>query len=362
MLTALLFVAACVLPPLSLGDEPPQPAAAKPAATFANPVMERYPDPHAVLVDGTYYAARSLRGEKLELRRTKDLTDLANAEAKVVWTPPPNTDHSKHLWAPEIHKRGGAWYIYYAADDGNSDHHHMYVLENTSPDPFQGEFKMKARFKTDAQDCWAIDGTVFEHKGVMYFAWSGWPGPLKGEETACIYLAKMSNPWTLSSERVEISRPEHAWERNWKNPPEWNKTPGRPVFVNEGPAFIARGDKVFIAYSASGCWTPTYCLGLLTANADADLLSPASWTKSPEPVFQQEPSLSLYGTGHHSFITSPDGKEDWFFYHASVKPNECGGSTRSARLQKLTWKHDGTPDFGKPAATGAPIPKPSGTP
>ena len=42
-------------------------------------------------------------------------------------------------------------------------------------------------------------------------------------------------------------------------------------------------------YSASGSWTPYYCVGLLTADAKANLLDPTSWKKHPTPVFQQEP-------------------------------------------------------------------------
>lgn len=42
-------------------------------------------------------------------------------------------------------------------------------------------------------------------------------------------------------------------------------------------------------YSASGSWTPYYCVGLLTADANANLLDPTSWKKHPTPVFQQEP-------------------------------------------------------------------------
>ena len=71
-------------------------------------------------------------------------------------------------------------------------------------------------------------------------------------------------------------------ERLYNNP-----GPAYEVYVNEGPATPKKGNKLFVAYSASGCWTPYYCLGLLTADAGSDLLDPASWKKSPQPVFQQ---------------------------------------------------------------------------
>lgn len=335
--------------------------ATRKTSTFHNPIARRGADPQVILAeDGYYYWIRSARGS-LAVSRTRDVTDFYDATSKLVWTPPPGTPHSKELWAPELHKIGGRWYVYYCADDGSNDNHRMYVLEGgTGASPFDAPFQMKARLKTDAGDNWAIDPTVFERNGAHYICWSGWPEKVVKDETACIYIAKLENPWTIGSDRVEISRPTYDWEQHWKNPPEWHNTPGRRVWVNEGPAVIRHGDKLFLTYSASGCWTPYYCLGMLTADASADLLNPASWKKSAAPVFQQSPEDHVFGTGHNSFVTSPDGKEDWLVYHASDNPDECGGALRSPRMQKITWRPDGTPDFGKPSPHGAELTKPSG--
>jgi GH43 family beta-xylosidase len=329
-------------------------------STFTNPVLPTGADPQAFFHHGEYFAITSL-GESLVLYRTKDLTALGTAAKRTIWTAPPNTDHSRNLWAPEIHLIDGKWYVYYAADDGNNVNHRMFVLENPSADPFEGKFQLKARLKSDPNDNWGIDGTVLSHRGALYYAWSGWPVKTVTTETACIYFAKMDNPWTIGSARVMLSQPEFPWERHWRNPPEWRNGPTTDVFVNEGPAFLLHGDKIFLSYSASGCWTPHYCLGLLTADANADLLDPKSWTKSPTPVFQASAADHVFGPGHNSFFKSPDGKEDWFFYHANDNPNECGGALRSPRIQRLRWNADGTPNFGVPIPTHRAIPKPSGS-
>ena len=63
-----------------------------------------------------------------------------------------------------------------------------------------------------------IQATTFEHKGVRYLAWSGWPKRRTNAETQCIYIARMKDPWTLDSPRVLISKPEYEWERQWVNP------------------------------------------------------------------------------------------------------------------------------------------------
>jgi GH43 family beta-xylosidase len=96
------------------------------------------------------------------------------------------------------------------------------------------------------------------------------------------------------------------------------------------------------------------------APASSDLMNPASWTKSPLPVFWQSPEAHAYGTGHNGFFKSPDGTQDWMIYHANPESNGGCGAQRSPRAQPFHWNADGTPNFGRPAPTGRPIAAPSG--
>jgi GH43 family beta-xylosidase len=246
----------------------------------------------------------------------------------------------------------GKWYVYFAADAGRNESHRLWVIENASADPLQGEWTFKGKL-ADATDKWAIDATVFEHKGQLYALWSGWEGDVNRVQN--IYIAPMSDAWTISGRRVLISTPTLEWEKH-------GDLGGDPshVDVNEGPEFLARGDKIFVAFSASGCWTDSYAIGLLTASADADPLDPTSWTKSPNPVFKGRRDAGALGTGHNSFFRSPDGTEDWILYHANPLPRQGCGDNRSPRMQKFTWRSDGTPDFGKPVPLGKRIRRPSG--
>lgn len=70
---------------------------------------------------------------------------------------------------------------------------------------------------------------------------------------------------TNASVRILISKPEYEWECQWISI-DGNKT-GYPIHVNEAPQFFRskNKDKLLIYYSASGNWTPYYCVGLLTA-------------------------------------------------------------------------------------------------
>jgi GH43 family beta-xylosidase len=320
--------------------------------TFTNPLLPSGADPWSIYKDGYYYYTNTL-GDRIDIWKTKNLAELKTAERKTIWTPPKGTAYSKEIWAPEIHFIQGKWYVYFAADDGKNDNHRLYVLENSSANPLEGEWVFKGKI-SDPSDKWAIDGSVFEHNRQLYMVWSGWEGDTNGRQDLCI--AKLKNPWTIEGNRVMISRPEHEWERHGdlndpNNPPH--------VDVNEGPQVLAHQDKLFIVYSASGCWTDFYTLGMLTASANSNLMDPSSWKKSPQPVFKQSPENKVFAPGHNSFFKSPDGKEDWILYHANHEPGQGCGRHRSPRAQKFTWNADGTPHFGEPVKEGMVLQVPS---
>lgn len=353
-----LLLVVCLLVLASPGSLRAQSAAraSENRQTFTNPLLPSGADPWSIYRDGFYYYMHTT-GRNLTIWKTRDIADLRRAEKKIVWTPPATGAYSKDIWAPELHFIAGKWYIYFAADAGTNQTHRLWVLENDSPDPLRGAWVMKGKL-SDATDKWAIDGSVFEHKGKLYVVWSGWEGDTNGRQD--IYIASMSNAWTIDSPRVRLSTPEYPWEKvgdilDWKttdNPPH--------VDVNEGPQFLKRGGKVFIIYSASGCWTENYSLGMLTASANSDLLDGAVWSKSPQPVFEPSGSARAFGAGHNSFFKSPDGTEDWILYHANPLPKQGCGRNRSPRAQPFTWRADGTPDFGTPVPAGQSIRKPSG--
>lgn len=313
--------------------------------TFTNPLLPSGADPWTIYKDGYYYYTNTT-GRNVTIWKTKSIATLSSAEKKVVWTPPPNKEYSKELWAPEIHFFQNKWYVYFAADSGNNNNHRLYVLENESADPLQGKWIMKGKLTTP-DDKWSIDGSVMEYKNKLYVIWSGWKGDVNGEQD--IYIAQMKNPWTVEGKRTLLSKPQFDWELNGdlhdaNNPAH--------VSVNEGPEFLLHGNKIFLIYSASGCWTDFYALGMLTANTNADLLDSTSWKKSSKPVFKQSPAHKVYAPGHNCFFVSPNGKEDWILYHANPHSGDGCDGKRSPRAQQFTWNADGTPNFGEPVAAG----------
>lgn len=327
------------------------------AGVLRNPLLPSGPDPWVVYRDGYYYYMNTT-AVNLTIWKTRSLANLSSAEKKVVWLPPSSGPYAHELWAPELHFLQGKWYIYFAADEGSNDTHRVFVLENPATDPLTDNWMMKGKLADPAEDHWAIDPTVFEDQGKMYALWSGWEGDVNG--TQSIFIARLSNPWTVDGHRSKLSTPQYAWEKVG-DLTKTNEVSSLPhVDVNEGPEILKHGDKIFLVYSASGCWTDYYELGMLTATSGGNLLDPASWTKSDKPVFWQNPEASVYGPGHNSFFQSPDGKEDWILYHANEAPGEGCEDHRSPRAQRFTWRADGTPDFGRPISVSVTQPQPSG--
>lgn len=312
--------------------------------TFTNPIVSQGADPWVIQWHSKYYLCQAMPrngwdGEGVWVTVATNLEDIGKGPDKRVWAPEPGTRHSHEVWAPELHFLDGKWYIYVAADNGDNYTHRMYVLEGTSLDP-QQPFVLKGKI-TAPLDRWAIDGTVLEMPGdKLYFIWSGWDGTENVAQD--LYIAPMSNPWTINGKRVCISRPEYPWEKH-----------GLPI--NEGPETLWHGKRLFIIYSASGFWTDDYCLGEL-AWTGGDVLDPKSWIKNPKPVFAGTAAVS--GPGHCSFVPSPDGTEDWIVYHAHVSRDS--DTLRDIRIQRFTWNPDGSPDFGIPVSPGVPLRRPSG--
>jgi GH43 family beta-xylosidase len=306
--------------------------------TLKNPIVEQRADPWVYKhTDGFYYFTASVpEYDRIEVRRSKTIQGLGDAEPVVAWTKHEDGIMSANIWAPEIHFIDGKWYIYFAAarKDAIFDHR-MYVIENDSQNPLEGNWVEKGQVRT-AWESFSLDATTFEHQGNLYYVWAQKDPEIEGNSN--LYIAKMTNPWTLTGPQVMITTPEYEWEKIG-------------FLVNEGAAVLKRNGKIFISYSASAT-DYNYCMGLLSADEDSDLLNPKSWTKSPEPIFRTNEENSQYGPGHNSFTVSEDGSEDIIIYHArnyrEIVGDPLWDPNRHTRAQVFTWNEDGTPNFGVP--------------
>jgi GH43 family beta-xylosidase len=296
------------------------------------------PDPYIFKQGDFYYFCHSEHGATIWVWRSPTLAGLDTTPDKcLVWRPPAEGPLSKNVWAPELHFFDGKWYLYFCADDGKNENHRMYALQSISDDPL-GPYGDPVRLQWQDEDFWGIDATIFrnEHDGAFYMIWSGWPGHV--DEVQHLYIAPMSSPMAVSGPRRLLSQPELPWE-SW---------------INEGPSTIQRDGKICVVYSANESWTARYCLGLLYIDSKADLLDRANWTKKPEPILVADAGVGVYGPGHNSFFTGPDGA-DWIAYHVKTSP-ENGWEDRMAWVQPLLWDSEGLPYVGKPVETPESVP------
>ncbi|MDW6004626.1 family 43 glycosylhydrolase [Vibrio mangrovi] len=309
------------------------------STTFTNPIYENGADPWLMYYDGNYYSVTTTWSSQLAMRKSPTLAGLKDATPVNVWSET-NKDSCCNFWAFEFHHLNGPngwrWYVLYTSgQDGNYDHQHNSVLESVGDDPM-GPYQYKG---APLGGTYNIDGSYITINNQLYFMYSQWNG-----DEQRLYIARMSNPWTMSGEPSILSRPLKSWERMGNN-------------VNEGPEPLIHNGHVYVVYSASFCATSSYKLALLELTG-SNPLDPNAWTKSNQPLF--ESANGVYGPGHNGFFKSPDGTEDWLVYHGNAHENDGCSTLRSMRAQPFTWNADGTPNFGRPVAAGQQVKVPSG--
>lgn len=310
---------------------------------WPNPLIEQRADPFIYRHhDGLYYFIASVpEYDRLEIRRAATLTGLAQAETAVIWRKHDQGEMSALIWAPELHYIDGRWVIYFAAAhepdivDGLFQHR-MFALVCDDADPLNGVWREKGRILTPL-DTFSLDATHFVHQDKHYYLWAQKDPAIRGNSN--LYLAEMATPWSLKTPPVMISRPALPWEIIG-------------FWVNEGPAFIRHGQRVFITYSASAT-DKNYCIGLLWADADSDITDPAQWHKLPQPVFRTQRENRQFGPGHNSFTVDEQGN-DVLVYHARSYTEITGDPlydpNRHTRIKTFDWDDEGMPRFGEPPA------------
>lgn len=318
-------------------------AAAQAETTFDNPLITQRADGQVYRhTDGYYYFMGTVpEYDRLELRRSKTLQGLGDTkELSTIWKKHATGQMGSHIWAPEIHHIDGKWYVYFAAGESrNVWTISVFALENDGPNPLEGTWTEKGQVKLN-WNTFALDFTTFDLKGTRYALWAE-KDPAAPSSNSSLFIAKMDTPTSIVGKGVKISMPEFPWEIvKYK--------------VNEGPAALIKNGRVFVTYSASAT-DFNYCMGMLTAKDDADLLDPKSWAKAKEPVLKTDEAAGVFGPGHNGFTTVDDGKgglEDVILYHdcsyKNIKGDPLNDVNRCERAQVIHWNADGTPNFMPP--------------
>ncbi len=320
--------------------------------SYPNPFIPERADPYVTKGnDGFYYFTASYPAylnvdagyDRIILRKSDTVIGLANAEEHTIWSAHTEGIMSKHIWAPELHFVGGKWYIFFAAGEKDAVWNiRPFVLMCEGSDPVNDRWiemgKMQA---TDSDETsfstFSLDMTYFEHKSKHYLIWAEKIGD------SSLFMAEINpqEPWKLISKPILLTKPEYDWEIIRHR-------------VNEGPSVLKTDDKIFVFFSASGTGAE-YCMGMLYADANSDLMDINSWRKCSEPVLRTEDLTDEAGPGHNSFVVDENG-DLLIVYHArphSHFEEKCGtycteplyDPCRHARIKFVRFDEKGMPNM-----------------
>lgn len=242
-------------------------------------------------------------------------------------------DFYRYIWAPEIHKINGRWYILFTSavqdpeiighgydirpailvlkEGGDpmvsADWEEIHRIEQVPGDPYVAWHALDMTYiKTGA-------GTAAEKD---YITWTTWANHF------AIASIDPQRPWVLKSPVSIIRKSSYMWEWIGQGRDEPSVIEAQAVFIKDG--------MVSMAYSGSAV-DLRYSIGMMTAPEDADLLDPASWAKSRFPLLATQDlprddagNFIQSGPGHNSFTFDADGNM-LIIYHARHPLEENGG-------------------------------------
>ena len=313
-------------------------------ATIVNPLVRQRADAQVFRhTDGWYYLTGSVpEYDRLVLRRSRTIAGLTGAKERVLWRHQKSGPMSGFIWAPELHLIDGKWIMYFAAgpSGGGEDVFRIrtYAVRCDGADPMTGTWSVLGQLQTP-WDSFNLDSTSFVHRGTRYLAWAQREPGI--ETNSNLYLAPLATPLTLAAKPARLIVPTLDWEiRGFK--------------VAEAPALLARNGRLFMTYSASAT-DARYCMGMLTARDDADIMDPQAWRKSPQPVMKTAPENRIYGPGHNSFTVDERGR-DMLVYHArdyeKISGDPLFDPNRHTRVQPIRYDAQGVPQFQPPLPNG----------
>ena len=314
---------------------------------FHNPISpDDIPDPFITYDPETeYYYALFTQVNRLEIFRSKQAANVfTDHDTNVIYIACGSHGIYGDIWAPEMHRgTDGLWYIYTSGRiTETAGEKRIFILGSLTSDPF-GEWEYKCM---PAPSVFSIDPTVYTASdGTQYMCYSR-VDPNYGQ---VLDIARMRSPTSIYEAKT-IAKAELEWELKEPNV-------GSSAIL-EGAFFLENNGRLFLIYSANGCWNNHYALGVLEYKG-GDMCSPESWKKHPEPLLVQ--GNNVYGPGHASFFRSPDNSEVWCAYHGMRQSNETVTyAPRYCNLQKVKFDETGYPILGQPIGYETPIAPPSG--
>ena len=299
---------------------------------YLSPLVPQRADPYLYKFNKKYYfTATCPEYDHIELRCADTINGIATATPRTIWVRHNTGKMASHIWAPEIHYIMGKWVIYFAAGELPGIWEiRPYALICEGDDPMEDSWVEAGMMQAAEGDPYSftdfsLDMTVFEHRGKWYTIWAQKVGTVNGISN--LYIAELENPVKLRTVQVLLTTPDYDWERDGG------------FWVNEGPAVLKHHGKVYVTFSASATGA-CYCMGMLTADLNSDLLDPLSWRKSRWPVLQTDETLKVYGPGHNCFVRGDENEHLTLLHFRSyekITGDPLNDHNRHAHVMKVTF-------------------------
>lgn len=275
-----------------------------------NPVIPGwYADPEAAIFGKTYWIYPTWSDDY----DRQLFIDAFSSPDLVRWTRHPHVLDvraihwaRRAMWAPAVVAKGGRYYLFFAANDIQSDREVGGIGVAVADHP-QGPFRdllgkpLVGAFHNGAQP---IDQSVFrDDDGQYYLIYGGWKhaniARLKDDFTGFM-------PFADGTVFKEIT-PEH--------------------YV-EGPMMFKRDGRYYLMWSEGGWTGPAYSV----AYAIGD--SPLGPFRRIGKILEQDPSIAT-GAGHHSLLHTPDGR--WYIVYHRRPRGETAANHRVVCIDRLEF-------------------------
>ncbi len=304
-----------------------------------NPVFEGwYADPEAIVFGDEYWVyptwsddyptPQPLDESRLTARQKRSINrqylkqtfmDAFSSNDLVHWTKHPrildvaNIPWAEFaLWAPSAVRANGRYYLFFAANDIQSDQEEGGIgvaVADRPAGPFRDALgkPLIGRFQNGAQP---IDPFVFrDDDGQHYLYYGGWR---RCNVTRLAPDLLSLEPFADGSVFKDIT-PEH--------------------YV-EGPFVFKRGGRYYLMWSEGGWQGPNYSV----AYAIGD--SPTGPFARIGKILQQDPTVAT-GAGHHSVIPIP-GSDTWYIVYHRRPLGTTNGNHREVCIDEMRFNADGT--------------------
>lgn len=320
-------------------------------ATYQNPIAG-YADPSVVYADGWYYYtyAKDYAGKPaVYMAKAANLFDIGKVTPVLIWSQALSgqAKDMEALWAPQLYKLDGKWYIYAACQFPNDQDpstnmvkRYPYVWVAETDDPIGSYQFFGCMENLDKEAFSYLSPRIIQHDGNTYMFFSGFWRAADGSNGTHIQrmrVVKLESPTRMADGQVVISSPMYSYEKG----------------IMEGPfPFYAPDGTLYLLFAAGHTRTDEYCTGMLrfTGGKDDPLTDASLWKKYEKPLQFTDYASGVYSPGAMIVTTSPDGKDYYGVFHAK-EYHYSAYTMRRMYMQKIDFAADGTPTMTAVPAT-----------